>query len=90
MRKATLGDHSFTPSTGTAGVALHVVLDDHAICSLAHHTSGTIILTKESLSLVLQIPSEKVCRPQKTLPNTVSEGVWSCWVLEHGKKDPAK
>ena len=28
--------------------------------------------------LVLQIPSEKVFRPQKTTPNTVSEGVWIC------------
>jgi len=28
-------------------------------------------------ALVLQIPSEKVFRSQKT-PNTVSEGVWSC------------
>ena len=27
---------------------------------------------------VLQIPSEKVFRPKKTTPNTVSEGVWSC------------
>jgi hypothetical protein len=27
------------------------------------------------ISLVLQIPSEKVFRPQKTTPNTVSEGV---------------
>ena len=30
-------------------------------------------------SLVLQVPPEKVFkRPQKTTPNTVSEGVWSC------------
>ena len=35
-------------------------------------------------SLVLQIPSEKVFTSQKTSPNTVSEGVWSCraaWVI---------
>lgn len=38
MRKATFWDRSFTPGTGTAGVALHVVLDDHPIRSLAHHT----------------------------------------------------
>ena len=31
------------------------------------------------ISLVLQIASEKVFRPQKTTPNTVS-GVWSCKV----------
>ena len=29
-------------------------------------------------TLVLQIASEKVFRPQKTIPKTVSEGVWSC------------
>jgi len=29
-------------------------------------------------ALELQIPSEKVFRPQKTTPNSVSEGVWSC------------
>ena len=28
-------------------------------------------------SLALQIPAEKVFRPQKTIPNTVSEAVWS-------------
>ena len=29
------------------------------------------------VTLMLQIPSEKVFRHQKTTPNTVSEGVWS-------------
>ena len=39
MRKATLWDRAFTAGTGTAGVALHVVLDDHSIRCLTHHTS---------------------------------------------------
>ena len=40
MCKATLRDCSFTPGTASAGVALHVILDDHAIHRLAHQTSG--------------------------------------------------
>ena len=32
------------------------------------------------MEVVLQIPSEKVFRPQKTPPKAVSEGVWSCRV----------
>ena len=35
-----------------------------------------------SVSLVLQTPSEKVFRPQKTTPNTVSECVWSSRVWQ--------
>ena len=56
MRKATFWDRSFTPGTGTAGVALHVVLDDHPIRSLAHHTSGTIIFTKELIGAWINQP----------------------------------
>ena len=36
------------------------------------------ILPGRKDALVLQIPSQKVFRPQKTTPKTVSEGVWSC------------
>ena len=40
----------------------------------------------DKISLVLQIPSEKVFTPKKNTPNTVSEGVWSCrvYVLPSG------
>ena len=42
------------------------------------HDSGNPHMFNDDQTLVLQIPSEKVFRPKKTTPNTVSEGVWSC------------
>ena len=40
-------------------------------------------LEKQSWSLVLQIPSQKVFESQKSAPSTVSEGVWSHRGLDH-------
>ena len=61
--------------------------DSLVVCNMFYtwfHILGIIIPTDLGDALVLQIPSEKVFRLQKTTPNIVSEGLWSCRDDNHG------